>query len=85
MPKPYPMKNGEYQYTDEWTFTSSDGRFEMTFKPIIDRQSPLDIKFMCMIPHQVFGLMSGTAILDDSTEIKIENRLVFAERVHNKW
>ena len=80
-----PMKNGEYLYTDEWSFTSSDGRFEMTFKPIIDRQAPLDLKLICMIPHQVFGLMSGTAILDDSTEIKIENRLVFAERVHNKW
>lgn len=80
-----PMNNGEYLYTQPWTFSSSDGRFEMEFKPIIDRQSPVDLKFLCMIPHQVFGLMSGKAILDDSTEIIIKDRLVFAERVHNKW
>lgn len=80
-----PMENGEYKYMEPWTFTSSDGRFEMTFKPIIDRQAPVDLKLICMIPHQVFGLMSGTAVLDDGTEIKIKDRLVFAERVHNKW
>ena len=72
-------------YTDAWTIKSSDGRFDMDFEPIIDRQAPLDIKFMCMLPHQVFGKISGTAILDDGTEIKIKDKLVFAERVHNKW
>lgn len=80
-----PMKNGEYLYTEPWTFTSSDNRFEMSFKPIIDRQAPLDIKFMCMLPHQVFGLISGKAVLDDGKEIVIKDKLVFAERVHNKW
>ena len=80
-----PMKDGKYLYTEPWTFTSSDGRFEMDFKPIIDRESPLDLKVICMLPHQVFGLMSGKAILDDGTEIIIKDKLVFAERVHNKW
>lgn len=80
-----PMNGSEYLYTEPWTFTSSDGRFEMNFKPIIDRESPLDLKVICMLPHQVFGLMSGKAILDDGTEIVIKDRLVFAERVHNKW
>ncbi|MDE5670461.1 MAG: DUF2804 domain-containing protein [Eubacterium sp.] len=80
-----PMENGKYQYTKPWTFTSSDGRFEMEFKPIIDRQAPFDVKVICMLPHQVFGLISGTAILDDGMEIKIKDKLVFAERVHNKW
>lgn len=80
-----PMENGEYKYTEPWTFTSSDGRFEMSFNPIIDRQAPLDIKLICMLPHQVFGLLSGKAILDDGTEIIIKDKLTFAERVHNKW
>lgn len=80
-----PKENGEYAYTKPWTFTSNDGRFEMSFKPIIDRQAPLDLKLICMIPHQVFGLMSGTAILDDGTKIEIKDKLVFAEHVHNKW
>lgn len=80
-----PMNGDEYLYMQPWTFTSSDGKFEMTFKPIIDRQAPLDIKLMCMLPHQVFGLLSGSAILDDNTVININDKLVFAERVHNKW
>lgn len=80
-----PYRNGEYYYTEPWTFTSNDGRFEMTFKPVIDRVAPIDLKVMCMIPHQVFGLISGKAILDDGTFIEIKDRMVFAERVHNKW
>ena len=80
-----PYRNGEYFYTEPWTFTSNDGRFEMQFKPVIDRVAPIDLKIMCMIPHQVFGLMSGKAILDDGTVIEIKNKMVFAERVHNKW
>lgn len=80
-----PYRNGEYYYTEPWTFTSNDGRFEMTFKPVIDRVAPIDLKVMCMIPHQVFGLISGKAILDDGTVIEIKDRMVFAERVHNKW
>ncbi len=80
-----PQENGEYKYTEPWTFTSSDGRFEMSFKPIIDRQAPFDLKVICMLPHQVFGKLSGTAILDDGTKIEIKDKLVFAEHVHNKW
>ena len=80
-----PYRNGEYFYTEPWTFTSNDGRFEMTFKPVIDRVAPLDLKVLCMIPHQVFGLISGKAVLDDGTEIQIKDKMIFAERVHNKW
>lgn len=80
-----PKKNGDYDYMSPWTFTSNDGRFEMSFKPVIDRVAPIDLKIMCMIPHQVFGLISGTATLDDGTVVTIKDKMVFAERVHNKW
>ena len=80
-----PMSGKKYLYTEPWTFTSDDGRFEMTFKPVIDRQAPLDVGVICMIPHQVFGLISGKAVLDDGKVIEINDRMCFAERVHNKW
>ncbi len=80
-----PMEDGDYVYMDDWRFTSSDGRFEMVLKPIIDRVSPLDLKVLCMLPHQVFGRMSGKAVLDDGQVIEVEDMPVFAERVHNKW
>ncbi len=72
-------------YMDKWTFTSSDGRFEMEFEPVLDRAACLDYKVIVSDQHQVFGKMSGTAILDDGTEIKIKDVMCFAEKVHNKY
>ena len=72
-------------YTSPWTFTSTDGRFEMEFTPIIDRAAKIDIKLICTDQHQVFGRLNGKAILDDGTELKIKDMLMFAEDVHNKY
>ncbi len=72
-------------YTDPWTFTSSDGRFEMDFVPIIDRAAKIDIKVIVTDQHQVFGKMSGKAVLDDGTVLEIRDLLCFAEDVHNKY
>ena len=75
----------ESSYTDPWTFTSSDGRFEMEFVPIIDRAAKIDVKFIITDQHQVFGRMSGKAILDDGTVLEVKDLLCFAEDVHNKY
>lgn len=76
---------GEYLYMEPWRFSSNDGRFEMDFVPVLDRQAPVDLGVLCMIPHQVFGKLSGKAILDDGRVIEVKDQMVFAERVHNKW
>ena len=78
-------KEGEPRYMEEWKFVSDDGRLDCTFRPIIDRYEPFDLKVMCMIPHQVFGYISGKCVLDDGTVIELDNELGFAEKVHNKW
>ena len=57
----------------------------MRFVPVIDRWDPVNLGVICMIPHQVFGRMSGRAVLDDGTVIELRDTLVFAEHVHNKW
>ena len=72
-------------YMDPWTFTSSDGRFEMEFTPILDRAAKIDIKVIITDQHQVFGRMNGKAILDDGTVIEVKDCLCFAEDVHNKY
>lgn len=72
-------------YTDKWTFTSSDKRFEMEFEPIIDRAAKLDLKLLVSDQHQVFGKMSGKAVLDDGTVLEIKDVTCFAEKVHNKY
>ncbi len=78
-------KESNPRYMEEWKFVSADGRVDCTFKPIIDRYEPFDLKVMCMIPHQVFGLISGKCVLDDGTVIELKDELGFAEKVHNKW
>ena len=76
---------GNPRYMEEWKFISDDGRLDCTFKPLIDRYAPFDLKVMCMIPHQVFGYASGKCVLDDGKVIELDNVLCFAEKVHNKW
>lgn len=69
-----------------WRFTSNDGRFEMTFEPIVDRAS--DSALLGLVrssQHQVFGRYSGAVGLDDGTRLAVENVLGFAEKVANRW
>ncbi len=65
--------------------TSSDGRFEMDFLPIIDRHSNTDIGVIGSNQHQVFGLFYGTMVLDDGQVITISEFPGFVEEVKNKW
>ena len=76
---------GREAYMEPWTFTSDDGRFEMEFNPVLDRASDTDFKVLCSKQHQVFGRFTGKAVLDDGTELKLENFFGFAEKVFNKW
>ena len=77
--------DGDFDYLSPWRFTSSDGRFEADFTPILDRSAYTSFKVLLSDQHQVFGFFSGKAILDSGKEIKFENFLGFAERVRNKW
>ncbi|MDD7417504.1 MAG: DUF2804 domain-containing protein [Treponemataceae bacterium] len=80
-----PQKDGKDDYMSPWKFTSSDGRFEMDFLPILDRCANLDFKVLVSDQHQIFGKMSGKAILDDGKVINVKNLLCFAEKVHNRY
>jgi len=75
----------EKDFMSPWTFTSDDGRFVMDFVPVLDRASCTDAKLIKSDQHQVFGLFSGTAILDDGREIEVKDFPGFAEKVENKW
>lgn len=75
----------EDDYEQPWQFTSSDGRFEMDFIPIIDRAARISALIVATGQHQVFGKMSGKAILDDGQVIEVKDCLCFAEKVHNRY
>lgn len=77
--------DGNRDYEKPWTFTSSDGRFTADFIPIYDRVGKIDAKILITDQHQVFGRMSGKAVLDDGETIDFKDVLCFAEYVHNKY
>ncbi len=72
-------------YMKPWTFTSSDGRFEMDFEPVLDRAARTNALIIESDQHQVFGRMNGKAILDDGTVIEVKDMMCFAEDVHNRY
>jgi hypothetical protein len=54
-----PHRDGKFDYLAPWTFTSSDGRFELEFVPILDRKDNTSLGVIASDQHQVFGLFSG--------------------------
>ncbi len=80
-----PVKDGKDDFMSPWRFTSDDGRFEMDFRPVMDRSANINLGILCSDQHQVFGRFSGTAVLDDGRKIEICDLMGFAEKVRNKW
>ena len=76
---------GKDDYLSQWTFTSNDGRFEMTFDPIIDRHANANALIISSNQHQVFGRFNGTATLDNGEKVVLKDFVAFAEKVKNKW
>jgi hypothetical protein len=72
-------------YLQPWKFSSNDKRFELDFRPAIDRYSNTNLLLLKSKQHQVFGYFSGTVILDDGTPLVIKDLLGFAEYVENRW
>ena len=72
-------------YMKPWTFTSSDSRFEMDFVPVLDRAARTAAVVIESDQHQVFGRMSGRAVLDDGTVLDVKDLMCFAEEVHNRY
>ncbi|HPA72369.1 MAG TPA: DUF2804 domain-containing protein [Spirochaetota bacterium] len=68
-----------------WKFSSSDGRFEMDFVPILDRSQSDNVLLIKSDQHQVFGRFTGRAVLDDGRVLDIKDFLGFAEKVINRW
>ena len=82
-PDPKAMKGPDYM--SPWKITSSDGRFEMIFTPILDRAAKMDFKVIVSDQHQIFGRLSGKAVLDNGEILDLNDVLCFAEKVHNRY
>lgn len=68
-----------------WRISSNDGRVELLFIPLLDRNSHLNAVLLVSEQHQVFGHYQGRVILDDGAVLPIDALLGFAEEVRNRW
>ena len=80
-----PREGKRWNYLSPWSFTSSDGRFRMSFVPVLDRAACTSVGVIKSNQHQVFGRFSGEAVLDNGTVIAVRDFMGFAERVENRW
>lgn len=69
----------------DWHVVSNDGRFDMIFHPVMDRQSLADLTYPGSNQHQVFGYYTGKCVLDDGTVLEVKDFFGFAEEVQNNW
>ena len=74
-----------FDYMSPWTFTDDEGRFNLSFVPLIDRYDNANALIISSNQHQVFGLFSGMVTLDDGRVIEIKDKIGFAEHVRNRW
>ena len=77
--------DGRDAFMSPWHITSSNGRLDLIFTPIMDRASRTSVVLIESDQHQVFGSFSGKAVLDDGTVLEINNLIGFAEKVKNRW
>ncbi len=70
---------------DPWTFSSPDGRLEMTLEPIFDQSNDIDIGSYYVAMEKVIGRVSGRMVLDDGSVVEIEDFIGFAEHAFQRW
>jgi len=77
--------DGTYRYMEPWHMTANDGRLDLTFSPLIDRQDRTNLGIVNTGQHQVFGTLDGHVVLDDGSRLAIHNLRASAEHIHNRY
>lgn len=72
-------------YRKPWHLYDEEGRLDLTLTPVYDRTTRTKLLWVNNCCHQMFGEFKGKAVLDDGTELKIENVISFAEHAVNNW
>lgn len=75
----------ESDYMKPWHIYDKEGRLDLIMTPTYDRTTRTKLLWVNNCCHQLFGSFSGKVILDDGTELKIDNIVSFAEHAVNNW
>lgn len=88
--KAYKLNDVDFGINDNdilkpWKFTSKDGAIKMTFTPIYNNRTDINLLVLRQDAHQVFGTFSGTIKINKDQTIKLKDAFGFAEKVRNVW
>ncbi len=72
-------------YGDPWHLKDREGRLDLWFYPVYDRETKIRLLWVDNNCHQMFGSFSGRAVLDDGTELEVKDLISFAEHAVNNW
>ncbi len=72
-------------YMQPWRLYDREGRLDLTLNPTYDRTTRTKLLWVDNCCHQMFGEFRGTAVLDDGSELKVDNLVAFAEHAVNNW
>lgn len=73
------------EYSKPWHIYDEEGRLDLILTPSYDRTTRTKLLWVDNCCHQMFGTFSGKAVLDDGTELQINNLTSFAEHAVNNW
>lgn len=74
-----------YELARPWHMVDQDGRLDVVFTPLLDRVDYMDYKLIRSDQHQVFGMFSGTVVLDDGSVFSLADLRGSAEVIHNVY
>jgi hypothetical protein len=80
-----PNKAGHEDYLAPWQVYDDAGRLKLVFEPALERAANMNAFLISSNQHQVFGRFTGTAVLDDRTQLNINGLNGFLEKVSSKW
>jgi len=69
----------------DWKFKDNEGRLNLIFTPLVDREGKFNYGIIKSEQHQVFGEFNGKLVLDNNDIIVLDKHLGFAEKVINNW
>lgn len=70
---------------EDWTITSSDGRFEAVFHPELDRANNMNFGVIKSDQHQYFGHIDGTVKLDNGKILTMDHLVCAFEDIRNQY
>ncbi len=68
-----------------WRMSTPSARVDLTFTPVYDKRSHLQLGVASSEVHQCFGAYSGTVVADGGDSITIDNLFGWAEEARWRW